>query len=99
MSGDDWVKVIGAIGTASVLILAALGAVIAQVRSTHQLVDGRMNELLNVTRTSSFAAGRLQVREEPPTSQEGVTGHPRDTGGPGGAGRQPSPLPPAHLPK
>jgi hypothetical protein len=94
MSGEDWVRIIGAVGAASVLIIAALGAVLAQVRATHNLVNGRLTQLLELTRSSSFAAGKLNITDEPPTSQEGITGHPRDTGGAGGGGRRFDPLPP-----
>jgi hypothetical protein len=65
MTADDWVKVIGAIGSASVLIIGALGAVYLQVRKTHQLVNSRMTELLDLTRKSSLAEGKL---EQPTTS-------------------------------
>jgi hypothetical protein len=55
MSADDWVKIIGALAAGIVIILAAL-------ERTHRLVNSRMTELLNLTRTSARAAGRASER-------------------------------------
>ena len=73
MSGDDWVRIIGAIAAGIVLILGALAAVFQQIRATHSLVNSRMDELLMLTRTSGHAEGMLE--------QQGITGHPMQTRG------------------
>jgi hypothetical protein len=59
----------------SELIIAAIGGVVAIVlgwfkllaeqRRTHDLVNSRMTELLELTRRSSYAAGRL----DPPSGE------------------------------
>jgi len=60
MTGDDWVKIIGAIAAAAVLIIGAIGAIYMQVRSLRDRVNGRLDQLLELTAHSSEARGRLQ---------------------------------------
>lgn len=58
MTAEDWVRIISAIAAGFVLVIGAIGAVYAQVVRTHQLVNSRMSELLELTRTSATAEGR-----------------------------------------
>ena len=77
MTGDDWVKVIGAIASGLVLVLAAITALWAKVHEYHRGVNGRMDQLLELTRQSSMALGRLQGPD--PTTGGGVAA-PRPNG-------------------
>jgi hypothetical protein len=72
LTADDIVKIIGAVSVATVAILGAVGAIYAQIRRIHQMVNGRMNELLELTRSSSRTAGQQdilnpQAGTEPPS--------------------------------
>ncbi len=60
MTAQDWTVVIGSIATALVLVIAAVGRVLVQVQATHNLVNSRMTELLELTRTSARAEGKLE---------------------------------------
>jgi len=51
---------LGIIGTIVVPVLALLVKVWFEVRSIHHLVNSRMTELLELTRASSRAAGKLE---------------------------------------
>jgi len=59
VSADDWVKLIGATAGAVALIAGALGAVWVKIANVGRRVDGRMDELLELTAKSSLAEGRL----------------------------------------
>lgn len=59
MSADDAAKLITAIAAATCAILASLGALWAKIHEYHREVNGRMDELLELTRSSSLAEGRL----------------------------------------
>jgi len=60
VTADDWVKIIGAIASALVLVLGAIGLLWANVHEYRQEVNGKMSELLDLTRTSARAEGRLE---------------------------------------
>jgi len=66
MSVEQFVAILG--GIASVLL--ALAAVFAQVRQTHQLVNSRLTDLLEVTAQAATARGvlegRASARADPP---------------------------------
>jgi hypothetical protein len=64
VSAQDWATIIAAGSAAVVALLGALGALYVQLRRTHQLVNSRMDELLELTRLSSRAEGRRE-RDEP----------------------------------
>ena len=49
-------------------LIAAVGAVWAQLRQTHKLMDGRMTELLDTTKLSGQATGELLGRDFRPSS-------------------------------
>ena len=59
MTGDDWVKIIGAIASGLVLIIASISALWFKVRDYQRDVNGRMDQLLELTRRSAQAEGRL----------------------------------------
>ena len=61
MTVDQFVTVVGALTA----LVAAVGAVFVQVRQTHELVNHRMTELLDVTKQSALAQGALAERREP----------------------------------
>jgi len=67
MSADDWVKIIGAIGASLVLVLGSIGALYVKVVEYRREVDGKMGQLLELTRRSAHAEGRLEG-SPPPTS-------------------------------
>jgi hypothetical protein len=66
VTAQDWVLIVGAIAAATVSILGAVGALWVKVHSYDQKVNGRMSELLAVTRTAADARGRLTA-DDPPT--------------------------------
>jgi hypothetical protein len=66
MTSTDWIAIISAAAGALVAIIGAIGAVWVQVRKTHELVNGKMEQLLAVTRSASFAAGQKQGGTEVP---------------------------------
>lgn len=57
MTPEQLVAVLGAITA----LIVAVGAVYVQVLRTHQLVNGRMNELLEATRSSAHAEGVISA--------------------------------------
>lgn len=59
MNADDWVKIIGAVAAGLAITLTAIGALYVQIAKTHRLVNSRMSELLELTRTASRAEGQL----------------------------------------
>jgi hypothetical protein len=63
MSADDLVKIIGAIAGAVVIVLGAIGACYARVMQLHQSVNGRMTQLLELTKQSSVAQGHLEEKQ------------------------------------
>ena len=65
VSSADWVAIIGAVGAAAAVIVAAIGAVYLQARQTHQLVNSRMTQLLELTQRSALAQGELAARIKP----------------------------------
>ena len=65
MTSGDWVAIIGAVGAAAAVIIAALGAVYLQARQTHQLVNSRMTQLLELTQRSAMAQGELAATLKP----------------------------------
>jgi len=60
VTADDWVKIIGAIAGAVVLVVGAIGAVYVQLAKLREQVNGRLTQLLELTERSSEARGRLQ---------------------------------------
>ena len=67
MNSADWVAIIGAGGAAVALVIAAVGAVYMQARQTHELVNSRMTQLLELTQRSAMAQGELAARLNRPT--------------------------------
>jgi hypothetical protein len=59
MTADDWVKIISAIASGLVLILGAIAALWLKVHGYRSEVNGRMDQLLELTRSSAIAQGRL----------------------------------------
>jgi hypothetical protein len=53
---DQWIALAGALCT----VLIAVARLIHEVRKTHDLVNSRMTELLELTRSSSRAQGKLE---------------------------------------
>jgi hypothetical protein len=53
-------------------LIAAVGAVWAQLRQTHKLMNGRMTELLDATKLSGQATGELLGRDFRPSSPGAV---------------------------
>jgi hypothetical protein len=67
VTSQDWVAIIGAIAAGFVLVLTAVGALYQRIHQYQERVDGRMTELLDLTRQSSRAEGRLErPRKFPP---------------------------------
>ena len=62
MTADDWVKIIGACSAAFVVILGAIGALAVKLENYSKQVNGRMDQLLDLTATSSVAQGRAMGR-------------------------------------
>jgi hypothetical protein len=58
MSAQDYIQIIGAIAAAVVLIIGAL-------ERTHRMVNGRMTELLALTKAAAIAEGKLQGPDPP----------------------------------
>lgn len=69
MTPEQFVAIIGAL---TALIIAVTAAWV-QLRATHQLVNGRMQELLQLTRDSSKAEGKL---EGPAAPSSGASSNP-----------------------
>ena len=65
MQADDWVKVITAVAGALVVILGAIGALWAKVHAVGATVNGRMTELLELTRKASKAEGVAEGSRSP----------------------------------
>lgn len=76
MSADDLVKLISAIAGAVVIVLAAIGALWQKVHEYQENVNGRLGELLAVTRTSARQEGVLAAHPEIPVTESGVKGAP-----------------------
>jgi len=71
MTVDDWVKIIGAIAAAAGVILGAISALWVKVHSYRQEVNGRMDQLLELTHTSSLAEGKaFHSIKDPASSPE-----------------------------
>lgn len=68
MTVDDWVKIISAMAAAAAVILGAIGALWVKVHSYRQEVNGRMDQLLELTHTSSLAEGKAFRSIEHPAS-------------------------------
>ena len=67
MTAQEWVAIIGALAGAVALILGAVGALWVRIHGYQQTIDGRMSELMELTRTSARAEGRLEnPRKFPP---------------------------------
>lgn len=60
MGADDWVKIISAAAGGTVVILGAIGALWVKLHAYRQEVNGRLGELLELTRSSAKAEGRLE---------------------------------------
>jgi hypothetical protein len=59
MTADDWVKIISALASGVVLILGAIATLWVKVHGYRSEVNGRMDQLLELTRSSAVAQGRL----------------------------------------
>lgn len=71
MTPEQLVAVLGAITA----LIVAVGAVYVQVLRTHQLVNGRMNELLEATRSSAHAEGVIAAIAATPPAEESKPPH------------------------
>ena len=73
MSDQVVVALIGMVGVVMVALIGLLGAVLAQTKATHKLINSRMTELLELTRTASraegVAAGEQSQRDRAAESQ------------------------------
>ena len=65
-------ELIAAVASATVAIIGALTALViavtrlnSRVQETHELVNSRMTELLELTRASSLAEGKLNAADKP----------------------------------
>ena len=65
MTAQDWVIIIGAMATATVAIIGAIGTVLSEARATRKAIDGRMSELIGVTRNQALAEGKLSASDPP----------------------------------
>lgn len=70
VTAQDWVVIIGAMATATVAIIGAVGTVLAEVRKNGRAINGRMTELLETSRTAARAQGKLEAIA--PTTPEQV---------------------------
>lgn len=59
MTPEQGVALLGALTA----LVAALGAILVQLRQTHQLVNSRLTQLLELTERSSSAEGVLQGQQ------------------------------------
>lgn len=59
MTPEQFVAII----VASTALIAAITAMLVQLRRTHDLVNSKMTELLELTRRSARAEGVLEARE------------------------------------
>jgi hypothetical protein len=60
LTAQDWVIIIGAIATATVAIIGAIGTLLQEARATRKAIDGRMTELVEATRAGALAQGKLE---------------------------------------
>jgi len=65
VSADDLVKVIAALAAGMVAVLGGVGALWQKIHGLEEKVNGRLTELLELTRKASRAEGRLDAN--PPT--------------------------------
>lgn len=70
MTSSDLVQIIGAVAAATALVLSAVGALWVKVHGYRAEVNGKMTQLLELTRTASLAQGQLEgerkVAPDPP---------------------------------
>lgn len=59
MPASDIISLIGAVAAASVAVLGAIGALYVKMHGVERTVNGRMTELLALTRSSAKAEGAL----------------------------------------
>lgn len=59
MTIEQFVAIMGAATT----LIGVLGAIFVQLRATHQAVNGRMEELIRVTRQAATKEGELAGRD------------------------------------
>lgn len=62
LTPEQFVTVLGAITA----LIVALTALFVQLRKTHELVNGRMTELLKITKEAGVAQGKLAGPDSPP---------------------------------
>lgn len=55
--------------TAIAALVGALTAVWVQLRANHRVINGRMDQLIEVTRMQAFAAGKLESVGKTPTQE------------------------------
>jgi len=68
---------LAAVLTGLAAVLVGLAQVIRELRAYHRAVNSRMDELLELTRTSSRAEGKLAGPDEPSgISPQGLMGNP-----------------------
>ncbi len=74
MNADDWVKVIGAIASGLVLVLASATALWVKLDAYHKEVNGTQEALLDLTRKSAHAEGILEEQTKPANQSGGPVG-------------------------
>jgi hypothetical protein len=72
MTADDWVKVISATAGALAIVLSAIGVLWVKIHEYRKEVNGRMTELLDVTRSAAEARGRARRKADRPESMPGA---------------------------
>jgi len=76
MSTNDTVALIGAVASAVAVILGAIGALWVKIHGVEMSVNGRMTELLELTRSSSRAEGALGAAPSAGSAAAEATGTP-----------------------
>lgn len=75
MTSDDLVKVIGAVAASLAIVLGAVGTLWAKVHEYRAEVNGKMQQLIELTAVSSRAEGRLEGEQPPRESEPRPSGH------------------------
>lgn len=59
------------IGSFTAILVAAIGLIVARINQVHNLVNSRMTELLDLTRSSAKAEGRVDEQHEQSARENG----------------------------
>jgi len=68
VTADDLVKIIGAVAGAVVIVLSAMGTLWVRIGAYRREVNGRMTELMDLTREAAEARGRARRPPSNPLS-------------------------------